>query len=172
MDEVAAMTHAGESVGRAMGTGLRSLRRGATQVGQAGAEAAARAATAAERKLAASGQEAAKELVATTRRARRDLARASAQAGREASRTAARRLHELADTLPGQPRKRRRWPWLVAFAGLAAAGSAAAVVLRSRGTGDPAMVEEAADDTDQQRIAGNGTAPRPRTEQKELDHKN
>jgi len=57
MDEVRAMSHAGETVGRAMGTGLRTVRRGAVGVSHAGVEAAARAAVAAERKLAEAGQE-------------------------------------------------------------------------------------------------------------------
>ena len=68
MDEVKAMTHAGETVGRAMGTGLRKMRHGAVGVGHAGAEAAARAATAAERKLAESGQELAASTGTTRRR--------------------------------------------------------------------------------------------------------
>jgi hypothetical protein len=108
MDEVKAMTQAGETVGRAVGTGLRTLRRGAVQVGQAGAEAAARAATAAEQKLAegadtvrgvASDAQAdiAKkqvDIVKRSRRARKQLAkdalRAKKQTGKDLARTAKR----------------------------------------------------------------------------------
>jgi hypothetical protein len=146
MDEVKAMTHAGETVGRAMGTGLRTLRRGAVQAGHAGAEVAVKAATAAEQKLAATGT--------------------------EASRRAAMRMHDLADSLPGAPKSRRRWPWLIALLGvLAAAGTIAA--LRSRRT-EPQLVEEPAEEsatTDQQHFTGNGSTPRPRSEQKQFNHK-
>lgn len=158
------MTHAGETVGRAVGTGLRTLRRGAVQVGQAGAEAAAKAAVAAEQKLADTGQEAAKELVATTRRARRDLAKAGEQAGKKAGRKAARHMHDLADSLPGAP-KRRRWPWLLAILGVAAAGTAV-MATRARKPAEPILVDEPAGE-----ISSNGTAPQPRTEQKEFDRK-
>ncbi|HEX4725540.1 MAG TPA: hypothetical protein VH333_23715 [Pseudonocardiaceae bacterium] len=165
MDEVQAMTHAGETVGRAVGTGLRTIRRGAVQVGQAGAEAAAKAAVAAEQKLAESGQDAAKELVATTRRARRDVAKAGQQAGEKVSRRAARNLHNLADSLPGATRKRRRWPWLLAIIAVAAAGSA--VMAKRAGKPDePMLVDEPAGE-----ISPNGTAPKPRSEQKEFDRK-
>lgn len=167
MDEVQAMTHAGETVGRAVGTGLRTLRRGAVQVGQAGAEAAAKAAVAAEQKLAETGQETAKELVATTRRARRDLAKAGEQATRKAGRKAARHMHDLADSLPGAMPRRRRWPWLVAILGVVAAGTAVAMRARKHAEPEPVLKDEPVTD----HMSSNGTAPKPRTEQKELDHK-
>ena len=176
MDEVKAMTHAGETVGRAVGTGLRTLRQGAVQVGQAGAEAAARAATAAEQKLAETGQETARELMATTKQARRDLRKAGQRAGRQAKREATTRMRRIADSVPGLPNtpKRRRWPWLLAILGMAAAGSAAAVFLRRRND-VPVLVDEPTTETEdmaQQRIAGNGAAPEPRREQKQFDRKN
>ena len=136
MDEVQAMTHAGETVGRAMGTGLRTLRRGAVGVGHSGAEAAARAETNEERKLATSQRE----------------------------------------LMAGTSETRRRWPWLLALLGIAAAGGTVVAVVRSRSSTEPAPVDQSADpDVDKQQIAGNGTAPRPRPEQaqqKEFDRKN
>src|ERR1700761_1980724 len=62
MDEVKAMTHAGETAGGAVGTGLRTWRRGAVQVGQAGMEAV--------RDATADTQA---EVVKTTRKARKQL---------------------------------------------------------------------------------------------------
>jgi hypothetical protein len=82
MDEVKAMTQAGETVGKAVGTGLRTLRLGAVQAGQAGAEAAARAAAVAEQRLTESAEtvrdtaaNTQTEFVKTTRRARKKLAK-------------------------------------------------------------------------------------------------
>jgi hypothetical protein len=172
MDEVKAMTHAGETVGRAVGTGLRTLRRGAVQVGQAGAEAAAQAAVAVEQKLAESGQEAAKELVKTTRKARRQLARNARRTARDAGKQARKRADKasrnlrrtVSDLTDRTPRRRRRWPWLL-VAAMAVAGAVA--VLRSR-FDQPAEPQDAVDDRpEQDRIAGNGTAPMPRREEKQ-----
>ncbi|MBB5958719.1 hypothetical protein FHS29_005328 [Saccharothrix tamanrassetensis] len=55
MDEVDAMTRAGESVGKAVGTGLRAVRRGAVRAGHASADAAVTWAERAEGKLAERG---------------------------------------------------------------------------------------------------------------------
>ena len=173
MDEVKAMTHAGETVGRAMGTGLRTLRRGAVQVGQAGAEAAAQAAAAMEQKLAdgtEGGQEAAKELVNTTRKARRQLARNAQRTAKDAGKQvrkradkASKNLQRTVSDLTDRAPRRRRWPWLLVGA-MAAAGAVA--VLRSRyDQPEPQQVDD--DRTEQDRIASNGTAPMPRNEQKQ-----
>ncbi len=89
MDDVKAMNRAGETVGKAVSTGLLAARRGAKRAGQAGAEATSRAAHTADRKLTergvaprqlaealAEGAEVARHEVArTTRRARRKLAK-------------------------------------------------------------------------------------------------
>jgi hypothetical protein len=89
MDDVKAMTRAGETVGKAVGSGWLATRRGAERAGQAGVEAASRAAKTADRKLTerglaprqlseaiAEGAEVARqEVVKTTRRARRKLAK-------------------------------------------------------------------------------------------------
>jgi hypothetical protein len=180
MDEVKAMTHAGETVGRAVGTGLRTLRRGAVQVGQAGAEAAAQAAAAMEHKLADganSGQEAAKELVKTTRKARRQLARdarrTAENAGKQARKRAGKAGRNLRRTVgdlttDSTPRRGRRWPWLLVGA-MAAAGAVAVIRSRQDQPVEPQLVED--DRNEQDRIAGNGAAPMPRREQQQQDSK-
>jgi phage-related tail protein len=176
MDEVKAMTHAGETVGRAVGSGLRTLRRGAVQVGQAGAEAAAQAAAAMEQKLAdgtEGGQEAAKELVNTTRKARRQLARNAQRTAkdvgkqaRKRARKASKHLHRTVGdlTTDNTPRRGRRWPWLLVGA---MAAAAAVAVIRSRQDQpiEPQLVDDERNDHD--RIAGNGTAPQPRQAEKQ-----
>jgi hypothetical protein len=55
MDEVEVMTRAGESVGKAVGTGIRAARIQAVRAGQVSAEAAAQVAAKAEHKLAERG---------------------------------------------------------------------------------------------------------------------
>jgi hypothetical protein len=89
MDDVKAMTRAGETVGKAVGSGWLAVRRGAKRAGQAGADATTKAAHAADRKLTergvapqqlaaalAEGAEVARHEVArTTRRTRKKLAR-------------------------------------------------------------------------------------------------
>ncbi len=92
MDEVDAMARAGESVGKAVGTGLRAARRGAVRAGQAGAGAAAEWAERTEARLAERGVtadhiravvadragalvEKAEEVEKSTRRTRKQLAK-------------------------------------------------------------------------------------------------
>jgi hypothetical protein len=99
MDEVKAMTQAGESVGKAVGTGLRTIRRNAVRAGQAGAEQAAKAAVAAEHKFAeqtstlVDNVEAAREeLVKSSRRARRKLAKNAKKTANKAAKRASTKL--------------------------------------------------------------------------------
>jgi hypothetical protein len=114
MDDVKAMNRAGETVGKAVSTGLLAARRGAKRAGQAGAEATSRAAHTADRKLTERGvaprqlaeafvegaEVARQEVAKTTRRARRklaktakhtrkDLAKAAKQARKDAVRSKA-----------------------------------------------------------------------------------
>jgi hypothetical protein len=185
MDEVDAMTRAGESVGKAagkaVGTGLRAARVGAVRAGHAGAEVAVQIANKAEHKLAERGLSAdqirellaeradllagkAEEVQNSTRRTskklakqrkrlaktsekakaellgkaeevRKEVAKATKSARKDAkgrakdARAAAKRARrEFASTTP--PRRRRRWPWLIAL--LAAAVSAGYVALTRR----------------------------------------
>ncbi|HEY7595775.1 MAG TPA: hypothetical protein VH969_21675 [Actinophytocola sp.] len=89
MDDVKAMTRAGETVGKAVGSGWLAVRRSAKRAGQASADATTKAAHAADRKLTERGVApqqlavalaegagvARQEVVKTTRRARKKLAR-------------------------------------------------------------------------------------------------
>ncbi len=102
MDDVKAMTRAGETVGKAVGSGWLSVRRNAKRAGQAGTEATVRAAHAADRKLTergvapqqltvalAEGAEIARqEVVKTTRRARKKLARTAKHTRKELAKAA------------------------------------------------------------------------------------
>jgi hypothetical protein len=114
MDDVKAMTRAGETVGKAVSSGLVAARRNAKRAGQAGAEATSRAAYKADRKLtergvaprqiaealAESAEVARQEVAKTTRRARKklaktakhtrkDLAKAAKQARKDAAKSRA-----------------------------------------------------------------------------------
>jgi hypothetical protein len=180
MDEVKAMTQAGETVGRAVGTGLRSLRLGAVQVGQAGAEAATRAATAAEQRLAEgagtmreAAADAQADIVKRSRKARKQLAKdarkATKQTSKDLSKTAKRaRKHagraahdargaasDLLATATRQQRKRgRRWPWLLGI-GVVGAAAGAAYLRKGQQTSEPARNDEQAEDLS----STNGTTP-------------
>lgn len=114
MDDVKAMNRAGETVGKAVSTGLLAARRGAKRAGQASADATSRAAHTADRKLTERGvaprqlaeafvegaEVARQEVAKSTRRARRklaktakhtrkDLAKAAKQARKDAKRSKA-----------------------------------------------------------------------------------
>jgi hypothetical protein len=120
MDEVKAMARAGETVGKAVGTGLLVVRRGAQRAGQAGAEATVRAAHVAEQKLAergvapkqltealAEGAEVAREEVAkTTRRTRRKLARTAKSTRKELGKAAKQARKNTAKSKPVKSAKR------------------------------------------------------------------
>jgi hypothetical protein len=122
MDDAKAMTRAGETVGKAVSSGLLAARRGAQRAGQAGVEVTSKAAQTADRKLTergvaprqlaealAEGAEVARQEVAkTTRRARRklaktakstrkDLAKAAKQARKDAAKSkTAKQAHKTA----------------------------------------------------------------------------
>jgi hypothetical protein len=102
MDDVKAMTRAGETVGKAVGSGWLAVRQSAKRAGQASAEATTKAAHAADRKLTergvapqqlavalAEGAEVARQEVAkTTRRARKKLARTAKHTRKELAKAA------------------------------------------------------------------------------------
>ena len=102
MDDVKAMTRAGETVGKAVGSGWLAVRRSAKRAGQASADATTKAAHAADRKLTergvapqqlavalAEGAEVARqEVVKTTRRARKKLARKAKHTRKELAKAA------------------------------------------------------------------------------------
>lgn len=101
-DDVNAMSRAGETVGKAVGSGWIAVRRGAKRAGKAGAEATVRAAHAADKKLtergvapqqmteaiAESAEVARQEVVKATRRTRRKLAKTTKHARKELTKAA------------------------------------------------------------------------------------
>jgi hypothetical protein len=116
MDDMKAMTRAGETVGKAVGSGWLAVRRGAKRAGQAGADATTKAAHAADRKLTergfapeqlavalAEGAEVARqEVVKTTRRARKKLARTAKHTRKELAKAAKQARKDARKSKPGQ----------------------------------------------------------------------
>jgi hypothetical protein len=116
MDDVKAMTRAGETVGKAVGSGWLATRRGAERAGQAGVEAAARAAKTADRKLterglaprqlsealAESAEVARQEVVKTTRRARRKLAKTAKHTRKDLAKAAKQARKDAGKSKPAK----------------------------------------------------------------------
>lgn len=141
MDEVKAMARAGESVGKAVGTGIRSARHGATRAGHAGAELSKHAAARAEQELASHGisaDELQEQLaLKATGMSRADLAKKGKKARKQWEKKAAKSRkqlakntksarRELASKIDPVPKKRRKWPWvLLVLVGLGVAAAAA-----------------------------------------------
>jgi hypothetical protein len=123
MDEIEAMARAGETVGEAVGKGLRAVRIGAARATHAGAEASSRLAHRTEQRLTEQGfgnldaQELLpkQRVVAKTKKARKALRRKRKELAKSTQRLGER----LADQI--QPRRKRRWPWLFALFLIAAA---------------------------------------------------
>lgn len=133
MDEVKAMAVAGERVGRAVGTGVRTARQVATHTGLAGAAASKQAAARAQEELVNRGLSASKvcERLAqqTSSLSTANVTRKSRQARRRLARNTNAARKELAARLdPESHRHHRRWPWIVLA--LAALGVAAVVLSR------------------------------------------
>lgn len=150
MDEVDAMTRAGESVGKA----VRAARLGAVRAGHAGADAAVQLAGRAEGKLAERGVtrdyvraivadkagalvEKAEEYEKSTRRGRKQLAKRAktvrkdvvkaAERARKEAKVRAKDVRKAAKQarkeMGSAQHKRRRWPWVLGvFAAAAVAG--------------------------------------------------
>jgi hypothetical protein len=146
MDEVKAMARAGESVGKAVGTGIKSARRGAKRAGEVGVALSRQAAARAEQELASRGystdelQEliaqratgmSRKELAKLGRKKRKQWEKKAAQSRKQLAKNTVAARRELAARIdPGQPKGRRRWPWvLLVLTGL---GAAAAVAFSRR----------------------------------------
>lgn len=150
MDEVKAMTRAGEAVGTAVGTGLQTAREGAIRAGHKGANVSSRAARKAEGKLAERGfapqqlqdaitenaEQARKgldrtreELRTRTKQARKEFAKSTKQTRKEFAKNAKRARKELAAKIEPSERGKRRWPWLLVLL-VAGAGVAAYVLSR------------------------------------------
>jgi hypothetical protein len=146
MDEVKVMGRAGESVGKAVGTGIRTARHGANRAGKAGAEMSKHAAARAEQELANHGisTEQLQELFAqkATGMSRKQLAKKSKKARKHWEKKAAQSRKQLAKNTraarkelavkidPSQQKSRRKWPWMLLV--LVGLGFAAAAALSRR----------------------------------------
>lgn len=122
MDDVKAMTRAGETVGKAVGSGWLAVRRSAKRAGQAGADATTKAAHVADRKLTergvapqqlaealAEGAEVARqEVMKSTRRARKKLARTAKHTRKELAKAAKQARKEAKKSKPAQTLKQAR----------------------------------------------------------------
>ncbi|RCW47244.1 hypothetical protein DFQ14_101592 [Halopolyspora algeriensis] len=145
MDEVTAMSRAGENVGKAVGTGVRNARHGAVRASKAGAEIYRQAALLAEQELASRGistddlqerfmQRATsmpgKESAGKGKKARKNWDKKKAKSRKQLAKNAKAARKEMAVRSGAtKPKGRRKWPWvLLALAGLA--GAAAAVLMR------------------------------------------
>lgn len=141
MDEVEAMARAGESMGKAVGTGIKSARRNAKRAGEVGAAWSKHAAALAEQELANHGistdelQEklaqratgmSREELAKQGRKARKQWEKKAAQSRKQLARNTAAARKELAERISPSKPKRRKWPWvLLVLAGVAAAAAVA-----------------------------------------------
>ena len=146
MDEVKTMARAGESVGKAVGTGIRTARHGATRARKVSKDVFEQAAALAEQELASHGistedlqeriaQKATgmsrKELAKAGKKARKRWEKKSAKSRRQLAKNTKAARKELAARIePTQRKSRRKWPWvLLVLAGLA---TIAAVALSRR----------------------------------------
>jgi hypothetical protein len=133
MDEVETMAEAGAKAGEAVGRAVRAARRRAARAGQAGIERTHELVDFAAEEFKPT-RKAARRMA---KQARKDFKRSTGKARAEAVRNAnqirkqARKVAEdLADTIDPRPKRRRRWPWLLAV--LVAGAAGAAVVLSRR----------------------------------------
>ncbi|MBA8827744.1 hypothetical protein FHX42_005149 [Saccharopolyspora lacisalsi] len=141
MDEVEAMSRAGENMGKAVGTGVRNARHGAARASKKGTEITRQAILLAEQELASRGvstedlQErlaqratgmSRKELAKRGKKARKQWEKKSARSRKQLAKNAEAARKELAGRIEPAPKSRRKWPWvLLALAGLAAAAAVA-----------------------------------------------
>ncbi|NYH80771.1 hypothetical protein FHR84_004139 [Actinopolyspora biskrensis] len=141
MDEVKAMSRAGENVGKAMGTGVRTARTGAAKASRVGSDVTRQAVALAEQELAARGistddlQEriaqratgmSRKELAKRGKKARKEWDKRTAKQRKQLAKGTKAARKELAGRIDPAKPKRRKWPWIVLLlAGLAGAAAAA-----------------------------------------------
>ncbi|WP_207918875.1 hypothetical protein [Saccharopolyspora karakumensis] len=135
MDEVNAMAKAGETVGKAVGTGIKQARHGAKRAGETGAVLSRQAAARAEQELANRGYstEELQELIAqrATGKSRKELAKQAKKARKDwEKRTTESRKRLAARIDPTPVKKKRRWPWLLLI--LVVLGVAAAAIALTR----------------------------------------
>ncbi len=146
MDEVATMARAGENMGKAVGTGMRTARHGAKRAGHVGKAVSKHAAAQADRELAQRGLSIAeiqdqlarrttgmsrKELGKRSRKMRKDWDKRTKQQRKQLARNTEAARRELAARIdPGKP-KHRTWRWVL-LGVLAAACAAGAAMLLTR----------------------------------------
>ncbi|MHA6801807.1 hypothetical protein [Salinifilum ghardaiensis] len=142
MDEVTTMARAGENMGKAVGTGMRTARHGAKRAGHVGLVVSKQAAARADRELAQRGLSTAeiqdqlarrttgmsrKELAKRSRKMRKEWDKRTKQQRKQLARNTEAARRELAARIdPGKP-KHRTWRWVVL--GVLAAACAAGVAL-------------------------------------------
>ncbi|SFS84885.1 hypothetical protein [Saccharopolyspora flava] len=135
MDEVKAMARAGETVGKAVGTGIKQARHGAKSAGETGAALSKQAAARAEQELSRRGYstEELQELIAqrATGKSRKELAKQAKQARAEWEKRTKESRKKLAARIdPAPAKKRRRWPWALLVLMLLGAAAAAVALTR------------------------------------------
>ena len=149
MDDVKAKNRAGETVGKAVGSGWRSARHNAKRAGLASAEATSRAAHAADRKLTergfaprqvadaiAEGAEVARQEVAkTTRRARRKLAKTAKHTRKDLAKAAKQARKDAAKSKPAKRARKSAKQAKVEAKALKSQVKADAKALKSRAAG-------------------------------------
>ena len=171
MDEVNAMARAGEEMGKAVGTGVRSARHGATRAGRVGMEVSRQAVAIAEQELNSRGidtedlQEritqrvtgmSRRQLSKRAKKTRKEWEKRAAESRKQWAKNSEVARKELANRIdPSRVKKRRKWPWVLLV--LAGAGAAAAAALSRRPEELP--VAEADHDKVPPRDAGRPSAP-------------
>lgn len=173
MDEVTTMARAGESVGKAVGTGIRSARHGADRARKVSKEVFEQATALAEQELASHGisTENLHERISQTPLSRKELAKAGKKARKSWEEKATKSRKEMAkNTKAAQKaakkakveRKGRKWPWILLF--LVAAGAVAAAVVLSRRPEELPVADaehngfpQQDEDDDSHPMAGNGS---------------
>lgn len=146
MNEVDAMARAGEGMGKAVGTGLRTARTGATRASKVGLEVSRQAAALAEQELAQRGistddlQErlaqratgmSRKELSKRGKKARKQWEKKAAKSRKQLAKNTETARKDLATKIdPSKGKRRRKWPWAVLVLGGLAAAAAVALSRR------------------------------------------
>lgn len=146
MDEVNAMARAGEGMGKAVGTGVRSARHGATRAGKVGMEVSRQAVAIAEQELASRGVDtddlqeritqrvtgmSRRELAKRAKKTRKEWEKRAAESRKQLAKNSEVYGREIADKIdPARSKKRRKWPWVLLV--LALGGAAAAAALSRR----------------------------------------
>jgi hypothetical protein len=145
MDDVKAMTRAGETVGKAVSSGWLAARRSAKRAGQTGAEVLADGVEVARQEVKKTSRRARRKLAKTAKHTRKDLAKAAKQARKDvakskAAKQARKMKTDAAAKLANEPKQRkRRWPKLML---LAIVASGIAYVVRGRAAAQQESVPE------------------------------